>query len=1036
MNSLTYAILFLCTTLVFISLAFYGWRQRHMPGAAPFGLCMLLFAIWPFAQALDVFTADLGYKILLMKLRVPPPYFAVLAWLVMSAQLTGQERLINWRRLFVLSIPFIGLTALLLIDSPLIRYGYFVDQSGSFPILRWNNTPLHLILNFYVTALYLLPLLLLWRSGRNLSTLSTRQNFMLSVSILAPLLTNILFQFNITPLPGFNLTPMVQAVTGLVIAWAIFRYRTFQILPLARNLLFDQIGDGMVVVDPLNRVIDMNLTARGLVGLPTSAMLGQHLSKVFGQWPTLLAQLVDRQEVQTEVAWPGNPPRYFDLHVTSLYDSTLQLTGRLCVFRELTEQKQAAEALQASEAKFRQLYDNNPLMLFSLATTGTVLAVNPMAVTQLGYAAEEMIGHSVLNVFHPEERAKVQETFERYVTHPVQTAPWEFRKVTKSGKTIWVSETLQFIREPQSESFVLVVCEDITARREAEDALRQAHGELEVRVQERTVELSQANIALAREIDERRQIEVNLRESEARFRAVVESSPNGIIMVDHQGSIVMVNSQTEQLFGYQRNELFGHTIEMLIPEHFHTQHTAKRSEFLASPYNRPMGAGYEITAVRKDGSKFPVDIALNIIEHQQGFHIMATVMDITARKQAEAERVKLEAQLQHAQKLESLGVLAGGIAHDFNNLLTGILGYTDLALHQLPQSSSARRSIEEAMKVTRQAAELTKQMLAYSGKGRFVVEPLDLSGLVEEMTRLLQISISKKCVMKYNFTPDLPTVEADATQVRQIIMNLVINASEAIGDQSGIITVSTGVMPCDRAYLAESYLDEKLPEGLYVYLEVADNGSGMSAETRARIFDPFFTTKFTGRGLGLAAVLGIVRGHGGAIKVFSEIGQGTIFRVLFPASTLLAKINDKEANGADQWRGSGTLLVVDDEEAVRETVRDLMETSGFAVLTAAHGREAVEIFRGENERIALVLLDMTMPYLDGEETLHELRQIRQDVNIVLMSGYSEQTVTKRLVDKGFAQFIQKPFGLDELLAVVRKTLEHNRNIARQKSLAP
>lgn len=1025
MNGLVYSLLFLITGLIFLGLAIYGWRQRQRPGALFFGLCMFLWAVWPLAQAWDVQTADLGFKILLMKIRIPPPNFAAVAWLVMSAQLTGQSHLVNWRRMLAACVPFVVLAVLLLIDSPLLRYGYFVDQNGPFPVLRWNNTPLNLILNLYVAALYLLPLYWLWRLGPNLAVLSTRQSFALSASIFVPLFTNILFQFNVTPLPGFNLTPITQAVAGLFIAWTIFRYRTFQVVPMARNMLFDQIGDGMVVVDPLNRVIDMNLAARRLIGLPTSALLGQHLSQMFAQWPSLLAQLVDRQVVQTEVTWSGNPARYFDLRITPLYDDAVQLTGRLCVFHELTERKQAAEALQASEAKFRQLYDNNPLMLFSLATTGTVLAVNPMAVTQLGYNADEMIGHSVLNVFHPDERAKVRETFQRYVEHPVQTAPWEFRKVTKSGKTIWVSETLQFIHEPQGQSFVLVVCEDITARRQAEDALRQAHGELEVHVQERTAELRQANVALAREIDERRQIEVNLRESEERFRAVVEGSPNGIIMIDHEGTIVMVNSQTEQLFAYARNELIGHSIEMLIPEHFRTQHVATRGEYLTAPYNRPMGAGYEIIGERKDGSKFPVDIALNIIENRQGFHIMATVMDITARKQAEAERMKLEVQLQHAQKLESLGVLAGGIAHDFNNLLTGILGYTDLAQHQLPQHSPARRSIDEAMKVTRQAAELTKQMLAYSGKGRFVIEPLNLSSLVEEMTRLLQISISKKCVLKYNFTPTLPTVEADATQMRQIVMNLVINASEAIGEQSGVITVSTGMMDCDRAYLAESYLDEKLPEGQYVYLEVADSGSGMSAETRAKIFDPFFTTKFTGRGLGLAAVLGIVRGHSGAIKVFSEVGQGTTFRVLFPASILPAKTRENETNDTDHWQGTGTVLVVDDEEAVRDTVRDLMETSGFTVLTAANGREAVELFGHESAQIALVLLDMTMPYLDGEETLHELRRIRNDVRIILISGYSEQTVTKRFVDKGLAQFIQKPFGFDDLLSVVRKTLEHN-----------
>ncbi len=348
--------------------------------------------------------------------------------------------------------------------------------------------------------------------------------------------------------------------------------------------------------------------------------------------------------------------------------------------------------------------------------------------------------------------------------------------------------------------------------------------------------------------------------------------------------------------------------------------------------------------------------------------ILGSWQDITARKKAEDERLVLERQVQHAQKLESLGVLAGGIAHDFNNLLTSILGYADLAIYELPSSSPAKELIEEAVSGARQAAELTKQMLAYSGKGHFVVEPLDLSSLVEELTRLLHISISKKCVMRFELMPNLPAAMADAVQMRQIIMNLVINASEAIGDRSGAITIRTGAAHCDRAALGEAYLGDELPEGLYVYVEVTDNGCGMSAETSAKIFDPFFTTKFTGRGLGLAAVLGIVRGHQGAIQCTSVLGQGTTFKVLFPACPLHAKIAEGAEAAAQKWRGSGTILVVDDEETIRALARHMLLKMGFQVLTAVDGREALEIFRAEGDKIRLVLLDMTMPHLDGDET--------------------------------------------------------------------
>jgi CheY-like chemotaxis protein len=261
--------------------------------------------------------------------------------------------------------------------------------------------------------------------------------------------------------------------------------------------------------------------------------------------------------------------------------------------------------------------------------------------------------------------------------------------------------------------------------------------------------------------------------------------------------------------------------------------------------------------------------------------------------------------------------------------------------------------------------------------------------------------------------------------MRQIIMNLVINASEAIGDRSGAITLRTGAAHCDRAALGETYLGDELPEGLYVYVEVADNGCGMAAETRAKIFDPFFTTKFTGRGLGLAAVLGIVRGHHGAIRCTSVLGQGTTFKVLFPASPLHAKVAEGPEAAAQKWRGSGTILVVDDEETIRALARHMLMKMGFQVLTAADGREALEIFRAEGDKIRLVLLDMTMPHLDGDETFRGLQRMRPDVEVILSSGFNESTATGRFAGLGLAGFLQKPYRYEELLALVRQSLDRD-----------
>ena len=393
------------------------------------------------------------------------------------------------------------------------------------------------------------------------------------------------------------------------------------------------------------------------------------------------------------------------------------------------------------------------------------------------------------------------------------------------------------------------------------------------------------------------------------------------------------------------------------------------------------------------------------------------------RKRAEERQRNLEAKLQQAQKLESLGVLAGGIAHDFNNLLMGVLGNAEVALLELPPESPARGDLQHITTAALRAAELTKQMLAYSGKGKFVVQGLNLTKLVEEMAELLQVSISKNVVLKYNFAKNLPAIEADASQIRQVVMNLIINASEAIGEKSGVVTVSTSVIEADRSYLTETYLDENLPEGCYVSLEVADTGCGMDEQTQKKIFDPFFTTKFTGRGLGLAAVLGIVRGHGGAVKIYSQPQRGSTFKVLFPASQQPAAEESVGTSATEQeWRGSGVILVVDDEETVRIAAKLMLERRGFTVLTAEDGRAALEVFRSRVDEIVVVLLDLTMPHLDGEETFRELRRIRSDVRVILSSGYDEQETTSRFAGKGLAGFLQKPYGVGPLGEKIRQVL--------------
>ncbi len=532
----------------------------------------------------------------------------------------------------------------------------------------------------------------------------------------------------------------------------------------------------------------------------------------------------------------------------------------------------------------------------------------------------------------------------------------------------------------------------------------------------RTVEQAETNEQLATEVAERERTEKELRESEARNRAIVNAIPDFVLRMRRDGTTLDVKAPLHDVWPARVECMIGRKVqEMDLPAEFVSRVLEATENALDTGQVEAHEYQMEVRGVRRE---LEVRIAPCGTDE-----ILAIVRDMTERKEAEEERKRLESQIQHAQKLESLGVLTGGIAHDFNNLLTSVLGHADLALMKLSSESPALKYVQQIQTATVRAAELTNQMLAYSGKGKFVVQELDLNRLIREMTHLLEVSISKSVILKYNLHPDLPSINADATQVRQVIMNLITNASESIGNSSGVVTLDTGIVAADRDYFVGAYLDENLPDGSYVFVEVTDTGTGMDEGVRHRIFDPFFTTKFTGRGLGLAAVLGIVRGHRGAIKIYSEPGKGTSFKVLFPASGPFAANVESERVALSNWRGSGTVLVADDEESVRTVAKQMLEQFGFDVILTKDGRDAVDVFRRRSTEIVTVLLDMTMPDVDGHAAFAEIRRIVPDARVILMSGYNEHDATTRFAGKGLAGFIQKPFRLDALIDKVREVLE-------------
>ncbi|QWV98458.1 response regulator [Geomonas nitrogeniifigens] len=528
-------------------------------------------------------------------------------------------------------------------------------------------------------------------------------------------------------------------------------------------------------------------------------------------------------------------------------------------------------------------------------------------------------------------------------------------------------------------------------------------------VEERTREFSEINDRLKSEVVERRHAEEALQASDLKLRSIFASLTEVILVLDAEGRYLEIAPTSTKKLYLPPDELLGKKIPDLFPK--------EQADLFVSTIGKALAAGTTVT----------VDYSLNIegeevwftgnVTPMPGGRVIWSAHDITQRKRAEEERLKLEKQMLHAQKLESLGVLAGGIAHDFNNILTVIVGNTDLALMRLTPDSPAVENLRRIEMAATRASDLAHQMLAYSGKGHFITEELDLNRLVEEMGHMLSVSVSKKARLSYHLSRPLPAVTADATQIRQVLMNLVINASEAIGDQNGVITVSTGCVQCTESRLDGGWLSDPVQPGPYVYLEVSDTGCGMDRDTMAKIFEPFFTTKFTGRGLGMAAVLGIVRGHLGAIRVQSEPGRGSTFRVVLPAGDAPARLRYAESESGENWRGSGTVLLIDDEDNIRALGSEMLGELGFQVVSAADGREGMEIFCSRND-IVLVLLDLTMPQMDGEQCLRELRRIDPRVRVVMSSGFSEHEVSGKFLGKGISGFVQKPYKLSALREVL------------------
>ena len=746
----------------------------------------------------------------------------------------------------------------------------------------------------------------------------------------------------------------------------------------------------MIEVDLEGSIESCSSSSDELIGAPSEVLEGVALAELFhpDDKAPLEALLSGRDSAaphRFRLRHRRGEWRHFELQLASAEDAA-GATKRLVFARDVTQMHNAVDALRASEERYRALAENASDLIVELDGEGHFLYVSPNSLELLGRPAEELVGSSIESIIRteqiePEDRDLLLEGFRQTVGQETEGGRRVYRVRHTDGRVLWFESRARPYRTEDGALRAVVISRDVT----------------EVIVAQHDLE-----------------------EVEKLHKLLGETSRDLISESGPDEHFLYVSPSVRGLLGYEPEELIGtHGADLIHPE----DRERVRADWARFPENPHESFTRPYRCRRKDGSyRWFEGTGLTYTRADGVPRIIGLLRDVHDRITSAQEREALENRVQQSQRLEGLGLMAGGIAHDFNNLLTPILGQASLALMDLPEDSEAYERIVKVRSAARRAAKLTNQMLAYAGAGPLLFESTDLTDLVREMSQLLESTVSGKAVIQFELTNGLAPIEADGAQISQVVMNLISNATEAVGDGDGTISVRTRTLfgnAIDPADLVVGAVD---PDLRYVCFEVEDTGVGMDLATRARIFDPFFTTKFTGRGLGLAAVLGIVRAHDGAIELDTERGRGTRFRVLLPPHSAAAA-GVAETPRDNGWTSLGLVLVADDEDGVREVAIDTLERCGFSVLAACNGREALELFSQHEDEIRAVLLDRTMPVVSGEETFCELRRRRPYLPVVIVSGYAEDSVSQAMADNRPDGFLKKPFSPEALIDTLRKVLD-------------
>ncbi len=648
---------------------------------------------------------------------------------------------------------------------------------------------------------------------------------------------------------------------------------------------------------------------------------------------------------------------------------TMETGEQLVIYEDITKHERMDQALRESEERFRQFFENELEYCYMISPDGLVIDLNKAAFRALGYKKNELIGKPLKTIYAPESLPKVEQSFSRWIENG-KLDDEELIIITKEGERRTVLLSAGTVKNKDGEILYSVsVQKDITKRKQAEEKLRV---------------------------------------SEEKFRDLAEFLPETVFEVDTEGNIIFVNRKAFDQFGYTQQdfELGLNSIDMLAPE----ERDRASKNIIAALNGEKLGLS-EYKALRKDGSTFPVLLKSDPIIHEgKPIGLRGLIIDIS-------EKIRLMDQLLQAQKMEAVGTLAGGIAHDFNNLLMGIMGNASLMLLDIDTDHPHCEMLKNIEEYVRNGSALTKQLLGFAREGKYEVKPTDLNNAVKKSSEMFGRT-RKEITIHTKYQEELWPAEVDQGQIEQVLLNLYVNAWHAMPG-GGDLYLSTENVILDENY-AQLY---EVEAGKYIKISVADIGVGMDETTQQRVFDPFFTTKEMGRGagLGLASAYGIVRNHMGIIEVSSKKGEGTVFDIYLPASEKDA-LREKEV-AEKIIKGSKTILLIDDEDMIIDVGKRMLAKLGYNIMIAKSGREALEIYRENQKKIDMVILDMIMPGMGGGETYDKLKEINPGIKVLLSSGYSINGQAAEILNRGCSEFIQKPFSLKELSQKLREILD-------------